>query len=536
MLRLIAFAFAFFIFATPGQAQTYTLRSAIGTNLAGIAYWSPQLPFVDVMKSSSPWISGDSSKWDNQQPLDLDANGWVRSLAPGQIARTLMMRDIGNHYPAGRYIVRYKGQGTLKFSFAARVVSQKPGEMLVEVTPSSEGGIYLAIEATNPFDYLREIEITIPGGICEGDPFTHVPSARQCSNRRYLSFSDHGKTILFYPVFLSRLRAYSVLRFMDWMQTNNSPVTKWSQQALTTQRTWAGTSGVPIEVMIELANRLGAHPWFTLPHQSDDAYAQNFAQVVKAKLNPTLRVYVEYSNEVWNAQFAQQAYAAKQAAIQSPVIDNMQYHAMRSRALGRIFKDMLGPTRVVAVLGAQAANPWTASRGLDYLKSRFGAATEIDAVAIAPYFDITPDPNEANKFTAMTRDALFAHVRSSVLPVTEDRMRKYRKLTNDYGMQLISYEGGQHLVGIRGAENNNELTALFIGFNRDARIKQLYLDYLAAWKQAGGQLFVHFADIGQYSKWGAWGALEYIDQLRNPAPKFDAIQSFIEHNPVWWAQ
>src|SRR6266850_7640712 len=41
------------------------LRSAVGTNLDGIAYWSPQIPFVDVMKSSSDWISGDASNWGN---------------------------------------------------------------------------------------------------------------------------------------------------------------------------------------------------------------------------------------------------------------------------------------------------------------------------------------------------------------------------------------------------------------------------------------------------------------------------------------
>jgi len=244
------------------------------------------------MKSASPWISGSGGTWDNQQRLDLDANGWVRSLAPGQIARTLMLRSIPNLYPAGRYLVRYKGQGTLKVEFAARIVSQTPGEIVIDVNPAIDGGVYLGIEATNPSDYVREIVVTMPGGICEGDPFTQVASAQTCGTRRFLSFADNSDSIIFNPVFLNRLRAYSALRFMDWMSTNNAGITNWSARTPVSYQTWAGT--VPIEVMIELCNRLGAHPWFTVWHLIDDASVNAFAQTVKSRLNQALRVYVEH--------------------------------------------------------------------------------------------------------------------------------------------------------------------------------------------------------------------------------------------------
>ncbi len=199
------------------------LRSALGINLADVSYWSSELPFVDVMKASSDWISGDSSSWDNGQALDLDANGWIRSLAAGSIARKLMLRDIGPNYPAGEYIVRYQGEGTLNFSFAARVVSQSAGQMVIQVTPSSDG-IYMEITATNPSNYLRDIEVIMPGGICEGDFFTVAASAANCSGQRFLAFADYSKSIVFYPPFVDRLRNYSVLRFMDWMQQCNKLV------------------------------------------------------------------------------------------------------------------------------------------------------------------------------------------------------------------------------------------------------------------------------------------------------------------------
>ncbi len=512
------------------------LRSAIGTNLEGVSSWTSQVPFVDVMKSSGDWISGDSSKWDNGQALNLDANGWVRSLAPGQIAKKLMLRDIGDRYPAGQYLVRYKGEGTLKFQFAARVLSQKAGEIVLQVTPDSSG-IYIGIEATNPGNYVRDIEITMPGGICEGDMFTHVASVQNCGAKRFLSFADYPRSILFYPAFAERLRTYSVLRFMDWTTVNGSKTTNWSQRTPLAASSYAAAAGVPLEVMIALANRMGAHPWFNMPHQADDLYAKNFALTIKSRMSAALGVYVEYSNEVWNAMFPQYNFALEQGKLQFPPIDNMQYYALRSQAVGKIFKDALTGPRVVAVLGGQAVNPWTATWGMDYLKARSGStAVGIDAIAIAPYFSVMPNPGEASTFTSMTLTAFFEHVRTQIMPPTMTDTAKYRTAANSYGVRLISYEGGQHMVGVLGAQNDDKLSALFDTFNRDPRIKELYASSLAGWKQAGGELFVHFTDASTFSKWGRWGALEYVTQPRASAPKFDAIQNFIEQTPVWWNQ
>ena len=517
--------------ASGGPAFQGRLRSPIGTNLELLSYWSPQVPFVDVMKSSSEWFSGDAKDWGGGPPLDLDSNGWVRSLRPGQVVRKLMLREFGNRYPGGRYLVRYKGEGKLHFGFAAKVVSERTGEMLIEVTPS-EAGIYMWIDATNPANYLREIEILMPGGICQGDPFRHALSARDCVTRRFVSFAQ-DRSIIFYPVFAERLRGYSVLRFMDWMRINSSPVATWAQRTPVTYHTWTTDTGAPVEVMIALANLVAAHPWFTLPHLSDESYARSFAQIVKAKLDPALGVYVEHSNEVWNSEFSQYASLSKQAKALGLTLAAL--HAQRTRTLAAVFKADLGAERVVSVLGAQAANPRVATDGLDFLKGRFGAASlGIDAVAIAPYFGVSPTPAEAGKFSAMTLDAFIHYVRTTVFPYESAHMRNHRRVANQYGLRLLAYEGGQHMVGVGAAQENQALNALFDAFNRDPRIKQLYLDYLAIWKREGGELFVHFNDVSRYTKSGRWGALEYVAQPRNDSPKFDALQTFIEQNPAWW--
>jgi len=335
-------------------------------------------------------------------------------------------------------------------------------------------------------------------------------------------------------VFLDRLRTYSVLRFMDWMKTNNSTVKSWSERTPLAYRTWTKDSGAPIEVMIALANQVGAHPWFNIPAQADDAYVQNFAQMVSASLNSKLGVYLEYSNETWNGQFTQCDYAWSQSQLQG--IQFPEFLGMRTRAIGQVFKSALGISRVVSVYGAQAgASTWAVSTAMDYLKSRYGTAG-IDAVAIAPYFGLTPDPAEAGRYTAMSLDAFIAFVRSDILPGPVAATTKYATVATAYGLHLLAYEGGQHMSGIRGAEGIAELNSLFYAFNRDTRIKQLYLDYLASWKQGRGELFMHYQDVSKFNQWGSWGALEYVGQPRSTAPKFDGIQTFIEQNPVWWTQ
>ena len=523
--------------AVAGKAPQ--LRSAVGTNLNSITYYSTEVPFVDIMKSASAWVSGDATTWDNGQALALDANGWVQSLAPGQIARSTLLVE---HYPAGTYLVRYKGQGTLQFGDAAAVIdgSQAPGSLLIQLTPGNVG-LYMQISDTNPADYLRDIQIIMPGGICEGDPFTYVADASGCTGR-FLSFAAYSRSIIFYPVFLNQLRNYSVLRFMDWMKTNGNgpnpnPVLTWTDRTPLSYRTWTKDSGAPIEVMIALANKVGAHPWFNVPHQADDTYVQNFATAVKGRLDGALGLYVEYSNEVWNAIFPQHAYAIAQGALQTPPIDGVQYHALRSRAVGKLFDNTVGLARAVTVLGAQAGNTWTATHALDYLNATFGtSAMGIEAVAIAPYFAVIPDPTTAPIYDAMTLDAFFDYVSSQLMPLISQAMQNYHSVASTYGVKLISYEGGQHMVGVGGAENDATLNALFDAFNRDPRIKQTYLDYLADWKADGGHLFMHYPDISHYDKFGRWGALEYVSESRDQAPKFDALQTFITLNPVWWPQ
>ena len=46
-----------------------------------------------------------------------------------------------------------------------------------------------------------------------------------------------------------------------------------------------------------------------MPHRASDGYMRRFAEYVRDHLDPRLRAHVEYSNEIWNWQFEQAAWA-----------------------------------------------------------------------------------------------------------------------------------------------------------------------------------------------------------------------------------
>ena len=57
----------------------------------------------------------------------------------------------------------------------------------------------------------------------------------------------------------------------------------------------------------------------------------------------------------------------------------------------------------------------------------------------------------------------------------------------------------------------------------------IYDEYLRGWNARGGGLFMHFTDIGAYSRYGSWGALEEIGQTSSP--KYDALYAYATGSP-----
>ena len=256
-----------------------------------------------------------------------------------------------------------------------------------------------------------------------------------------------------------------------------------------------------------------------------------------ASLDTERTIYVEHSNEVWNGIFAQAKYASEQGMAlglsENDFEARLYYHARRSVEIFRIWRTVFGSQseRVVRVMGSHVANPGSSRQVLSYND----ASEETDALAIAPYFGgYLGGPGQQERVQAMNLDELFDELETVALPETIQWIQDQAEIASEYGVDLIAYEGGQHLVALPSVWDNIAINQLFDDANRDERMGGLYSSLLAAWRNCGGRLFVHFNNCKTYDKFGRWGALEYLEQERSDAPKFDALQTFIAENPIWW--
>ncbi|MBN1815731.1 MAG: hypothetical protein JW828_00130 [Sedimentisphaerales bacterium] len=477
----------------------------LGMNLAGPADWNTELPFVDVFRMSRPWISQQKDKsWGQGPALSLDEHGWVRRLEPDCWAETLMCTIEGGHYPSGRYSILYDGKGKLGVWNAGTIVSQEAGRMIVGVD-SSKGALFLRLLETDPGDYVRNIRVVMPG------------------------FEKTHNDNPWHPVFLNRWKGMACLRFMDFMETNNSKMALWSQRPTLQDATFS-EKGIALELMIDLSNRLGADPWFCMPHLADDEYIKNFAEMVKAKLDPSRKIYIEYSNEVWNGMFQQSQYAGqegiKQSFAEKPWEAGWRYTAYRSVQMFRIWEQIFGGTdRLVRILPSQAANPYVSERIVEWQD----AYKHADALAIAPYISMNLSPGgkpDAKQVAGWAVEQVLDYLENTALPESIEWIRGNKKIADKYGLKLMTYEGGQHMVGVGGGENIEQLTELLHKANAHPGMADIYAKYFTAWEEAGGDLFCYFSSVGQWSKWGSWGLLQYSDEDPKLSPKFMATMQW----------
>ncbi len=481
-------------------------QPALGMNLSGPADYMTELPFVDAFKTSRPWISQrEGAGWEQGPPLSLDTRGWVTALEPGCYAETLMLTIDGGHYPSGRYTVLYEGTGAIDFWGSGTVAEREPGRLLVDVD-ASRGTLFLRLQETDPTDYVRNIRVIMPG------------------------FEEDYHQDPFHPTFLRRWRGVTCIRFLDWMHTNNSLVSAWEDRPTTEDATYSA-KGIPVEVMVDLCNRLGADAWFCMPHLATDDYIRQFAAIVRDRLDPSLRAYIEYSNEVWNGMFAQARHAQDRAIElgigppERPWEGGGMYYTQRSLEIFGIWEEVFGGTdRLVRVIAWQAANPWWSE---NIVLPPLAADPRADALAIAPYISfLIPEQGEdltASEVATWSLDQLFSHLNEHALPECLGWVADQRAIADQYGLALIAYEAGQHLVGVGGGENNDALTALFHQANADPRMGELYQAYLRGWQESGGGLLANFSSVSNWSKWGSWGLLQFSDDDERQSPKFQAV-------------
>jgi len=325
--------------------------------------------------------------------------------------------------------------------------------------------------------------------------------------------------------FLEEINFYSVLRFMDWLPTNKSPIKYWTERRLPNSvdqtAKFGAEVGVAYEWMIDLCNRVEADIWLCMPHAADDDYVLQLANLVYANLDPKLKIHIEYSNEVWNFD-VQGNYAEAQGAQLG--ITKQQYVAHRSAQMWQIFRNVFGDefeSRVIKTLCGQATNSWIANEQLEYIYStKNPTGLHPDVYGIAPYFGGNGlDANVSNIWQLLDTD-IFEHRWDSANKASRiegvrnnyDRMKSY-----DNNLKLVAYEGGQHI----------QKNATKVNF--DPKMFDLYMKYLEAIDDYIS-VFVHYVQAGVCSDGNCWGAKEFTGQNIENAPKYRALFNYAKNN------
>ena len=203
----------------------------------------------------------------------------------------------------------------------------------------------------------------------------------------------------------------------------------------------------------------------------------------------------------------------------------IKFQAQRSSEIFAIWHTAFGKekNRVIRTMAGWAANKRLTSQLLSWQQMY----KQVDAFAIAPYFyadlkTLRKAKHVDDVFTAMQNK------RSRYgLPASIEQINEQAKMAKSFGVHLIAYEGGQHLVDWETRKLEQHPNPLLLQANRDPRMAELYQDYLAAWQQADAGVFVHFSAPRIPGWYGVWGAKEYITQPRSQAPKYDALLRFL---------
>jgi hypothetical protein len=366
---------------------------------------------------------------------------------------------------------------------------------------------------------------------------------------------------------LNAFSPFSAIRFMTFTATNNfgpssylSPQThlpngnrtEWSDRQ--SPKRYPYSQGAPWESVAQVANLTGRDIWINIPHAATDDYVRKLAQLLYQKLNPQIRVYIEYSNEVWNPDFTQHQYNKEftdfapeaETIRQSATIGGSYWSsiaqprrvAARLLQISRIFEEVFGVT-IASRTRLRPVFAWAV--GFDYGRQRYADVLQwiarvygppknfIYGIASGAYFnDRLPEDGSIASGTPQEVLAVMQRNSDALLPALTELSGYARQ----YEIAHLQYEGGPDNGGGQTYNLANRIVA-----NRIPEMKQVMLrHYQRNWRDTlfnphaqVNELANHFVLLSPYNRYGCWGAIEDLAELEQPTlpPKYDALQTLI---------
>ena len=241
--------------------------------------------------------------------------------------------------------------------------------------------------------------------------------------------------------------------------------------------------GMSYHWQVDYANAVDRDLWVNIHYLSDDATVSAIASIIQSNLNSDKKVYVELGNEWWNTAPAYRPqyleFASRAEALGGSSIYNLEFYGaenevadyemaqaygvQRSIEIFNIFSNYFSSDRLVRVVAGQLVAP-SRNNGMLVFSSAYNY---IDALAVNPYVGSVLGnvvaAASAVRDEQWNSDDLFQFMYDGVsstadtIPVGDNAngvaIRRWVTETYDMlqasaefsGIELIGYEGGQHL-------------------------------------------------------------------------------------------
>lgn len=418
--------------ATPGTPAPTALFGPAGFNVGSsqLEYFGSGFPFLDRFKSSE-WRAFkpalNPSDPDVNVPITYNADRYPVGIPATATKMSVLINVEGPLGPAGvaqRYVIETNNDFSFNIAGATAVTVDNDG--------TNGQPRRISFTANSPFPdrgYYVSLDVSaIPTAFVAG---THFVRMFRLDEEASLKAGE-----IFTPQFVARFKIVDVIRYMDWVGTNQDKVRSWADRPKLSWGSWTGSYGVPFEVMAALANKTGKHMHITIPVQigttttayniygrpsaitqnygAEVEYVRNMATLLHGAVNSNILIGVEYGNENWNYQSFNQYYYMK---LFNPQLlpgseDYRNAWAMSgyrgTRLIGEFLKTINFADRFIPLLCSQAVNSdvtngvlggvdtalaeWANSSHANYdatLAARYASAGQLytGGLGIAPYFN-----------------------------------------------------------------------------------------------------------------------------------------------------
>ncbi len=451
----------------------------------------------------------------------VDSNGYPTALPPAMVNFAVGWYSDGEwqqgayDYRKGNYVLTYDGTPTISVGGdSLTVTSQTAGR--IAFTNIGGGSMYVLISA-------------IGGGV----------SNMKLLQERFVAMEATGEQ--FNPDWLPYVQYVRQVRTMAWQFTNNATITTWANRIPPSYHSYQFQpgGGVPPEVICQFCNQIGADAYMCIPHTVDDDYVTQFATVVKNTLNTALVAYFEYSNEIWNFAFDQNDYCREHAILDWGEGNEEDWQAKRATQVAILINNVFTgqSSRVANVLGIQNGDVYSLQHrysGEIWQAHDPGGFTDpysvLLNVAVTSYFGSLVIQSAVlgnqvlSQIAALGTNGAMAWFATELntpgyadsIPVIAGLWSDVNTFLNTKGLNLILYEGGQHVQHSAyngGITNIPALASFLSAFCQSTYMATLYQQLWDAWKLIGDGPFMQFNDFGSTgttSQSNSFGLYEYI--------------------------